>query len=167
MGARLDLPDADQGTYAPVLDPDQQWPGRAETSSRHRVKNNLPGTPAFCPLVFRTPVLDEFAALDLVSRARRAVADVPKDVLSRAAAFLLLEDSRSTYAIEGERPPPDRIQRWGRATGEAGKRPVDLDERLPLQALVNCHFRSVQLRMRPGGGFPSQPNPPPPIPIPP
>ncbi len=153
MGARLDLPDADQGTYAPVLDPDQQWPGRAETSSRHRVKNNLPGTPAFCPLVFRTPVLDEFAALDLVSRARRAVADVPKDVLSRAAAFLLLKDSRSTYAIEGERPPPDRIQRWGRATGEAGRRPVDLDELLRLQAIVIGDSRFVKLGLRQGGGF--------------
>src|SRR5258708_21780768 len=153
MGARLDLPDADQGTYAPVLDPDQQWPGRAETSSRHRVKNNLPGTPAFCPLVFRTPVLDEFAALDLVSRARRAVADVPKDVLSRAAAFLLRKDSRSTYAIEGERPPPDRIQRWGRAIGEAGSRPVRLDEPLRVQGIVIRDFRFLEVRLRPGGGF--------------
>jgi hypothetical protein len=119
---RLDLRDAHQGTYALVVDPDQQWPGPAETSSRHRVKNNLPGTPAFCPLVFRTPILEEFAAMDLVSRAQHAVADVPEDILSRAAAFLLLKDSRSTYAIEGEHPPQDRIQRWGRAIGEAGRR---------------------------------------------
>src|SRR5258708_36116352 len=157
MGARLDLPDADQGTYAPVLDPDQQWPGRAETSSRHRVKNNLPGTPAFCPLVFRTPVLDEFAALDLVSRARRAVADVPKDVLSRAAAFLLLKDSRSTYAIEGERPPPDRIQRWGRATGEAGKPHVSLKRLLPLQPSLSGASRPREPPRRPTEGRPGPP----------
>jgi hypothetical protein len=150
---RLDLPDADQGTYALVVDPDQQWPGPAETSSRHRVKNNLPGTPAFCPLVFRTPILDEFAAMDLVSRAQQAVADVPKDVLSRTAAFLLLKDSRSSYAIEGERPPQDRIQRWGRAIGEAGRHPVDLDELLRLQAIVIGDSRFVKLGLRENGGF--------------
>ena len=102
-------------------------------SPRHRVKNNLPGTPAFCPLVFRTKALEEFTAMDLAARARHAVAEVPKDILSRTAAFLLLKDSRSSYAIEGERPPQDRIQRWGRAIGEAGRHPVSLEELLRLQ----------------------------------
>jgi hypothetical protein len=104
-------------------------------------------------LVFRTPILDEFAAMDLVSRAQQAVADVPKDVLSRTAAFLLLKDSRSSYAIEGERPPQDRIQRWGRAIGEAGKHPVDLDELLRLQAIVIGDSRFVKLGLRENGGF--------------
>ena len=51
---RLDLPDAEQGSYVLVVDADQQFAGPSDTSSRHRVKNNLPGTPMFCPLVFRT-----------------------------------------------------------------------------------------------------------------
>src|SRR4030095_11309707 len=119
----------------------------------HRVKNNLPGTPAFCPLVFKTEMLDEFAAMDLAARARGAVAEVPRDLLARTAAFLLLKDSRSSYAIEGERPPQDRIQRWGRAIGEAGKRPVDLDELLRLQALVIGDSRFVKLGLREEGAF--------------
>ena len=61
------------------------------------------------------------------------MAEVPRDLLSRTAAFLLLKDSKSSYAIEGERAPQDRIQRWGRAIGEAGRRPIDLDEFLRLQ----------------------------------
>ena len=150
---RLDLPNAVQGAYALVVDPDQQWAGPVETSPRHRVKNNLPGTPAFCPLVFRTPVLDEFAAMNLASRAQHAVADVPRDLLSRTAAFLLLKDSRSSFAIEGERPPQDRIQRWGRAIGEAGRRPVDLEELLRLQAIVIGDSRFVKLGLRDDGGF--------------
>src|SRR5262245_5128697 len=152
-GKCLDLPDAESGSYALVVDPEQQYGGPADLSPRHRVKNNLPGTPEFCPLVFRTTVLEEFAAMDLVSRARNAVAEVPKDVLSRTAAFLLLKDSRSTYAIEGERPPQDRIQRWGRAIGEAGKRPITLEELLRLQALVIGDTRFVKLGLREGGGF--------------
>jgi hypothetical protein len=104
-------------------------------------------------LVFRTPALEEFATMNLAHRAQEAVARVPKDVLARTAAFLLLKDSRSSYAIEGERPPQDRIQRWGRAIGEAGKRSIQLDELLRLQALVIGDARFVRLGLREEGGF--------------
>ncbi|MGD0298860.1 MAG: Fic family protein [Bryobacteraceae bacterium] len=152
-GKRLAIPDAEKGTYEPAVDPEQQWSIPGENSPRHRVRNNLPGTPEFCPLVFRTKVLEEFAAMDLGRRAREVVAKVPKDVLARTAAFLLLQDSRASYAIEGERPPQDRIQRWGRAIGEAGKRFIELDELLRLQAIVIGDTRFVKLGLREEGGF--------------
>jgi Fic/DOC family len=150
---RLDLPDAEKGTYEPVVDLEQQMATPGENSPRHRVRNNLPGTPEFCPLVFRTKALEEFAAMDLVHRAREVVANVPKDILARTAAFLLLKDSKSSYAIEGERPPHDRIQRWGRAIGEAGRRSIELDELLRLQAIVIGDARFVKLGLREEGGF--------------
>lgn len=152
-GKRLDLSDADKGIYAPVVDPDQQWAIRGEISPRHRVRNNLPGTSVFCPLVFRTKTLEKFSAMDLAHRAQSVVADVPRDLLSRAAAFLLLKDSKSSYAIEGERAPQDRIQRWGRVIGEAGRRPIDLDELLRLQRIVIGDARFVKLGLRQEGGF--------------
>ena len=155
-GHRLDLPDAERGAYVSVVDPDRQYAARPETSRRHRVKNNLPGTPAFCPLVFRTETLDRFAAMELQARAREVVDALPKDLLARTAAFLLLKDSRSSFAIEGEHPPQDRIQRWGRAVGEAGRRPIDLDELLRLQRIVIGDARFVQLGLRTEGGFVGQ-----------
>jgi hypothetical protein len=152
-GERLDLPDAAGGRYVPVVDPDQQWGIPGETVPRCRVKNNLPGTPAFCPLAFRTPTLKRFVELNLSERARQAIADVPRDLLARTAAFLLLKDSRSSYAIEGERPPQDRIQRWGRAIGEAGRRFLDTDELLRLQKIVIGDARFIKLGFREEGGF--------------
>jgi hypothetical protein len=153
-GTRLDLPDATGGRYVPVVDPDQQWAVvEGEMVSRQRVKNNLPGTPDFCPLVFRTKALDEFIALDLPQRAQKVVADVPRDILARTAAFLLLKDSKSSYAIEGERPPQDRIQRWGRAIGGAGRQSLDRDELLRLQKIVIGDARFVKLGFRDEGGF--------------
>ncbi|TQS69932.1 Fic family protein [Rhodobacteraceae bacterium] len=152
-GIRLDLPDAKGGRYVPVLDPAQQFAATGETASRYRVKNNLPGTRDFCPLVFRTRCLEEFIAMDLPGRARAHIADVPKDLLARTAAFLLLKDSRSSYAIEGERPPQDRIQRWGRAIGEAGRHPLDRDELLRLQRIVIGDARFIRLGVRAQGGF--------------
>lgn len=152
-GDALDLPNADKGTYVPVVDPEQQWAADGENSSRHRVRNNLPGTPEFCPLVFRTAALERFVAMDLHNRAMAVVADVSRDLLARTAAFLLLKDSKSSYAIEGERAPQDRIQRWGRAIGEAGRQPLDLEELLRLQRIVIGDARFVQLGLRTEGGF--------------
>jgi hypothetical protein len=152
-GELLDLPDADRGAYVEVVNRQQQYGVTSQTSSRHRVKNNLPGTPDFCPLVFRTEALERFIAMDLQARAQEAVAAVPRDLLARTAAFLLLKDSKSSYAIEGERPPQDRIQRWGRAIGEAGKQPIDLDELLRLQRIVIGDARFTGLGLRNEGGF--------------
>ena len=152
-GNRLDLPDAEGGRYVPVIDPALQYGGAARTAARYRVKDNMPGTPDFCPLVFRTEALDAFAAMDLPRRAQDIVADVPRDLLARTAAFLLLKDSRSSYAIEGESPPQDRIQRWGRAIGEAGRQPLDREELLRLQQIVIGDSRFVRLGFRMEGGF--------------
>jgi len=150
---KLNLPDASAGRYVPVIDPDLQFAGEECNESRYRVKNNLPGTPDFCPLVFRTEVLRDLMALNLAEKARAVVADVPRDILARTAAFLLLKDSRSSYAIEGESAPQDRIQRWGKAIGEAGRRPIDLEELQRLQKIVIGDSRFVTMGIRGEGGF--------------
>jgi len=136
-----------------VMDDRLQYGATESNSSRHRIKNNLPGTPDFCPLVFRTPQLEAFCAMDLARRAQQIVDEVPRDLLARTAAFLLLKDSRSSYAIEGERPPQDRIQRWGRAIGEAGRQALDQDELLRLQQIVIGDDRFIKLGFRQEGGF--------------
>jgi hypothetical protein len=152
-GQTLDVPSADMGTYVPALDPARQLATAGENSTRHRVRNNLPGTSDFCPLVFRTPAIEQFVALNLEERAREVVSRVPRDLLARTAAFLLLKDSKSSYVIEGERPPQDRVQRWGRAIGEAGRTQLSLDELLRLQRIVIGDERFVRLGLRREDGF--------------
>jgi hypothetical protein len=151
---QLDLPDARTGSYVPIVDPARQYAieGGALVR-RQRVRNNLPGTPQFCPLIFRTDTLDEFVEQSLSERARAVVTKIPRDILSRTAAFLLLKDSKSSFAIEGEHPSHARIQRWGRAIGEAGRRPIDLDELLRLQRILIGDERFVKLGLRTEDGF--------------
>lgn len=149
----LDLPDAAAGAYALVVDPERQWAITGSNSTRHRVKNNLPGTPDFCPMIFRTRELNAYVDRNLAAQARALVADVPADLLARTAAFLLLKDSRSSFEIEGEDPPQHRIQRWGQVIGQAGRRSIDLDELLRLQRIVIGDARFVQLGLRTEGGF--------------
>ena len=152
-GDLLDLPDTKRGNYVNAVDTDQQYAAEPTNSRRHRVRDNLPGTAKFCPLVRRTDTLEKYGYDDLAARARQVVGDIPPDVLTRAASFLLLEDSRASYAIEGEQPPQDRMQRWGQAIGEAGRRPLDKTELLRLQQLVIGDRRFVRLGIRSEGGF--------------
>ncbi len=152
-GTRVDLPNADRGAYVPVVDPDRQFALPGQTSPRHRVRNNLPGTPGFCPLVFRTEALERFVAMDLQARARKSVATIPPELLARAAAFLQFKDSKSSYAIEGEHPAPRHIQAWGRAIYQAGRRPIDLDQLVRLQRMVIIDPRFDLVGLRTEGVF--------------
>ncbi len=153
LGERLDLPDATSGKYTYAIDPEKQYSTPGFVSSRHRVRNNLPGTPAFCPLVFRSHKLESFHTMDLQEKAHKAVSRVPRDILARASAFLLLKDSKSSHAIEGEQPPPDRLQRWAQVIGKAGQKPIDLEELLRLQRHVIGDARFVHLGLRTDSGF--------------
>lgn len=153
IGERLPLADVTRGSYVDALDARLQFPAPAERSTRHRVRNNLPGTPHFCPLIFRTEALEAFVAKDLSARAQKACARVSADILARAAAFLLLEDSKSSYTIEGETPPRNRIERWGQAIGQAGRNTLDLEELYRLQRIVIGDDRFVKLGLREQEGF--------------
>src|SRR3546814_6990969 len=75
------------------------------------------------------------------------------DLVARAAAFLLLNDSKSSFAIEGEKPSGTRAARWGQAIAEAGSRPLSLAEFDRLQRIVIGDQRFVRLGLREEDGF--------------
>ncbi len=153
-GLDLDLPDTRSGRYVRAIDPGLQYAARtAKRSKRHRVYDNLPGTRAFCPLVFVTEKLEAFIDRDLAAAARAVIAPVSADIVARAAAFLLLDDSKSSFAIENEKPSRSRILRWGHAIEQAGKRPIDIEEFTRLQHIVIEDDRFVTLGLRAEGGW--------------
>ena len=92
----LALNDAKTGTYADIVDNKLQWGVRGETSKRHRVRNNLPGSRKFCPLVRRTEKLEQFVGAKLDEQARNVIGNISAGILARTAAFLLLKDSKSS-----------------------------------------------------------------------
>jgi hypothetical protein len=74
-------------------------------------------------------------------------------VAAGAALFLLLSDSKSSFWIEGERPPAQRIARWGQIIGEAGSIKLSAEELERLQRIVIGDARFVRLGLRKEGGF--------------
>jgi len=150
---KLNVDDVKTGNYVDALDPDLQYAGSKKRSKRHRVWNNLPGNKDFCPLVRRTKKLENFSTEDLGKKVKDTIGKVHPDLLSRAAAFLLLKDSKASYAIEGETPPENRAERWGKAIGQAGQKDLTKDELLRLQEIVIEDRRFVEMGWRKEGGF--------------
>lgn len=150
---KLKLQDAKKGNYVDALNSGLQYPGPSENSSRHRVKNNLPGVSDFCPLVWRTPTLEKYIAENLSEKTESTLSRTHRDIILRAAAFLLLKDSKASYAIEGENPPQTRLQRWGKIIGQAGKFDLSPEELLRLQKIVLESSRFAKFGWRKEGGF--------------
>ncbi len=121
----LDLADAPAVTAVPALDPKLYYTGKERFSRRHRVRGNLLGNGALCPVIRRTEKLEALIARDLAGKARDTIGRTGGHVVARAASFMLLADSRASFEIEGERAPMSRLERWGRAVLEAGKRPLN------------------------------------------
>jgi hypothetical protein len=150
---RFDIEDAKTGNFVPIVNIKLQYEGKSFPSKRHRVRNNLPGTRNFCPLIRKTKKLEQHIGQNLSETAIENIGQTHPDLLSRAAAFLLLKDSKASYTIEGETPPHNRIERWGRIIGEAGKRKLSVHELEYLQQLVISDDRFVKFGIRLEGGF--------------
>lgn len=152
-GRTLDADDAPRGTAVDLLDPEAYFTGKPRLSRRHRVRDNLLGTGRFCPVIRRTEALTQFVALDLAGKARETVGRTGAHLIARAASLLLLADSRASFAIENERPPRNRLERWARAVQQAGSNPLSLDEIIRLHRVLIEDTRFVQAGLRPDGVF--------------
>jgi len=150
---KLEIEDAIQGNFVELINEKFQYPGPPRKSRRHRIRNNLPGTRGFCPLIRRTEKIDRFISLNLSKIAVSHIGKVHPNLISRAAVFLLLKDSKASFTIEGESPPHNRIVRWGKILGEAGKRKLNIEELEYLQQIIIPDNRFVKLGCRIEGGF--------------
>jgi hypothetical protein len=99
-------------------------------------------------MVFRTSRLDEFIGGNFSERARQIVESAPRELIARAAAFLLLSDSKASFAIEGESPPKDRLARWGNAISKAGQAPLTEERLVQLQRELIGDDRFVKVGFR-------------------
>lgn len=153
MGKTLDFPDLKKGTYVEVVDASLQFTGQPQNSTRHRVRNNLPGVPGFCPMIRKTKNLERYIAKDLSGTIEKGLGKRDKDLIRRTAAFLLLKDSKASFAIEGEYPPNMRARNWGKAIGQSGKALLTIEEIERLQHIVIGNKKLKYMGIRKGEGF--------------
>ena len=153
VGRKLNVPDAPKVAAIDLLDPGAYFTGKPSLSKRHRVRDNLLGNAHFCPVIRRTQALTEFTETSLAQKATETLGRTGAHVVARAASFLLLADTRASFEIEGERPPRNRLERWGRAILQAGKRRLTLEEVVRLHGILVEDTRFVQTGLRPDEVF--------------
>ena len=152
-GKRLTLENAGNVAAVDALDPDLYFTAPARLSPRHRVRDNLLGSAGFCPVIRKSEKLLGYLELDLAQRAQDTIVRTGAKLIARAASFMLLADSRASFEIEGERPPLNRIERWGRAVLEAGKRPLNQTEIYRLHTMLIGDDRFTEIGYRTAGVF--------------
>jgi len=154
MEKKLPIRDLTIKNYVTLLDDKLQFTlSKGEKSPRHRIVNNLPGTINFCPLVRKTKKINEYASQDFVKLNDQYLKGIRKSILQRAAAFLLLKDSKASFTIEGESPKSKRAARWSQAIGQAGVKDLSHEELCRLQQLVIENSRFIEMGYRKKGGF--------------
>jgi hypothetical protein len=152
-GKNLDLPDAQSVAAIDLLDSAAYFTSKPRLSKRHRVRDNLLGTVRFCPLIRRTTALEDFIGRELDQTARETVGRTGAHLVARAASFMLLADSRASFEIEGERPPRNRLERWGRAIMQAGRNKLTVEEIVRLHRILIEDTRFIQPGLRREGVF--------------
>lgn len=150
---QLDVPDAPNMAFVNLLDPKAYFTAEPRPSKRHKVRDNLLGNAGFCPVIRRTEALEEFLSLGLGDKAKETVGRTGAHLIARAASFMLLADSRASFEIEGERPPRNRLERWGKAVKQAGKNPLDMTEVIRLHGVLIEDSRFIHVGLRPDGVF--------------
>ena len=123
--------------YVDLLDPNEYVARSGVRLPRYRVRNNLLGTREFCPVVRRTPLLQEYSWERLKNDAEEVVRAYDPETVSRAISYLYTKETRSSFAIEHETPSASKMERFGQALQTVKSYPVlDRQALLELQGIV-------------------------------
>jgi Fic family protein len=142
-------PVSTRSRYVRVADPALQLVSSTGVrQARFRVLNNLPGPQAFCPLVRLTSFLQQMIGKDLRRLTSETLASYDQELLRRAAAYLYLKETQSSFEVERETPSPQRAQRFVDLLRQADtQKPLTEERLLELQhAVVDSRFHEFTWR---------------------
>ena len=136
-GRTLDIDNARMGNYVGALDQRKHFVAARRNSPRHRVINNLLGSRRLCPTVRRSPPLVERVGSQIDDAARALVQSYAPAHLLRAVNYLYTNETRSSFAVEGESPNATRTARFVAALKDARSfDPTDKDALVQLQGRI-------------------------------
>ncbi|TFH71669.1 Fic family protein [Gammaproteobacteria bacterium LSUCC0112] len=144
-------PVSERASYVDALDTRLQFAREPGVKwQRFRIINSLPGTPAYCPLVRKTPYLQGMIHKNLKGVTGATLAEYDEALLRRAAAWLYLKETQSSFELEREKPSASRAQRFADLLREADTgKPLNEDRLLELQhAVLDARFHEFTWRQR-------------------
>ena len=112
-GRQLAFPGVATGNYVTALDEKTYLTASQPVNNpRWRVRDNLPGTRDYCPLVLRTARVRQAEQYDCAQHLTDLEVEFGADVLQRSAIWLTIKESRASFAIEHEEQHVDRVRRF-------------------------------------------------------
>ena len=139
-GQSLAYPGLATGNYVDAIDPERYLTcNKPENDRRWRVRNNLPGVPQYCPMVYRSDRVKLAEQFDCAAELAELTEEFGADLLMRGAVWMTLKESRSSFAIEHEQDQKDRIQRFAAVMADrCGQvdNPLDPDSLARLQSEI-------------------------------
>ncbi len=143
----LDVPDAPAGNYVAALDPTRHFVAARRNVPRQRVIDNLLGNAGMCPVVRRTTRLEAQIGIHVDAEARAIIERYDPAILARVVRYLFTKETRSSFAIEGENPSPDKTERFVAALRSATTFAPTKDALIRLQnAIVDPRYAATGWR---------------------
>jgi Fic/DOC family len=112
IGQQLDIPDLIPSGTIDLLDPEIHFTGPRRLVRRQRINDNLLGSNGYSPLVRKTNTLKTFVDKALAQEASAIIKSCDPAILARAVHYLFTQETKSSFAIEGEAPSKDRTERF-------------------------------------------------------
>lgn len=112
-GRKLAFPGVVAGNYVAALDADAFLTATQPANNpRWRVRDNLPGTRDYCPLVLRTARVRQAEQYDIARHLAALETEFGTEILQRSVVWLTIKESRASFAIEHEEQHVDRVRRF-------------------------------------------------------
>ncbi|MDQ6786662.1 MAG: Fic family protein [Acidobacteriota bacterium] len=115
----LDISDVPPTGYVDLLNPKLHFTGKTKQIQRQRINDNLLGNRGYCPMIRRTETLEKFISQDFSREAKSIIAESDPIILARAVNFLYTKETKSSFAIEGEKVGKNRAERFVTALTQA------------------------------------------------
>lgn len=110
---QLHVPAGLGGNYVDALDSDTHLvAARSANIRRWRVRDNMPGTREFCPIIQRTEAIKQWEAYNCGAELMKLERKFGADILMRSVVWLSIKESRASFKIEHEDRHVDRVKRF-------------------------------------------------------
>lgn len=139
-----------KAAYVQMFDPGDYLTGVSRRNPRWRVDFNGLGDLAFCPVVRKTPALQQALAHDVLGKATAFAASIGQKMLERALAWAYLSETEGSFAIEGETPSYDKATLFASLLQRAhDQRALSEDYLVELQnaSINNPYDKAMQFRI--------------------
>lgn len=125
IGEEITLKQSIAGNYIDLLDDEKYITGLPLKITKWKINDNLLGNKDFCPIIRKSNILTRELEKDLKSQIEKLKETYSPDIFHRAAQYLFRKETKSSYAIENEKPSPDRMNRFIALLSKAGTQHID------------------------------------------